>query len=274
MANNPLQQYFRQPKIYISLPSKGIYNNQGTFEGDVTNLPVYGMTGMDDIIAKTPDALLSGTSTVNVIESCCSAIKDAWDLSILDTNLIFAAIKIATYGDSMNVSHHCDKCSTENEYNLDLAQVIDHYADCNYDNKIVIDSLVIKTRPLTYKQLTEFNIQNFELQQKLSQVDGLPKDQQQAFINELWKELAATQSLLFLYSVESVETVDSVVSERGFIEEWLENCDKTITDAIKKHFDLNKKKWEMPSFPVKCSNCNAEFKLDIELDQSNFFAQA
>jgi hypothetical protein len=174
----------------------------------------------------------------------------------------------------MNVSHFCDKCSTENEYNLDLARVIEHYTNCEYDNRIVIGNLIITTRPITYKQLTEFNIKNFELQQKLSQVEGMPSDKQQAFINVLWKELAESQALLFQFSVESVETADNVVSERGYIEEWLSNCDKTVTDAIKKHFDTNKKRWQMPSFQVKCSKCNADFKLDIELDQSNFFVQA
>lgn len=274
MTYNPLQHHFRQPKIYISLPSKGIYNHPGTFDGDITNFPVFGMTGMDEIIAKTPDALLSGASTVSVIESCCAVIKNAWDLSILDTDMIFAAIKVATYGSNMGVSHVCDKCSSEDEYSLDLANVIEHYAACEYDNKIIIDDLVIKTRPLTYRQLTEFNIKNFEMQQKLSQVSSMPKSDQQAFINTLWKDLADAQALLLLYSVESVEIIDNIVSERGFIEEWLKNCDKIITDAIKNHFEENKKKWKMPTFPVKCTNCGATCNLIIELDQSNFFVQA
>jgi len=59
MATNPLQQYFRQPKIYIKLPSGGVFNKLGSLQGDVTNMPVYGMTGMDEIIMKTPDALMS-----------------------------------------------------------------------------------------------------------------------------------------------------------------------------------------------------------------------
>ena len=66
MAVNPLQKYFRQPKIYIKFPSGGIFNKPGTIQGDVTNTPVYGMTGMDEIIVKTPDALLSGESTAQV----------------------------------------------------------------------------------------------------------------------------------------------------------------------------------------------------------------
>ena len=94
MSNNPLKQYFRQPKIFIGLPSKGVYNKENTLDGDISNMPVYGMTGMDEILMKTPDALISGESTVRIIESCCPFIKDAWELSSLDTDLVLTSIRI------------------------------------------------------------------------------------------------------------------------------------------------------------------------------------
>ena len=50
MATNPLQKYFRQPKIFIKLPSAGVYCQPGNIQGDSNHMPVYGMTGMDEII--------------------------------------------------------------------------------------------------------------------------------------------------------------------------------------------------------------------------------
>ena len=81
MAQNPLQQYYRQPKVFIPLPSGGIYNKLGTLSGDVSHMPIYSMTGMDEIIVKTPDALLSGKSTVSIIESCCPTVKNGWEVT-------------------------------------------------------------------------------------------------------------------------------------------------------------------------------------------------
>jgi DNA-directed RNA polymerase subunit K/omega len=40
MSVNPLQNYFRQPKIYIKLPSKGMYSDPGTFTVDVDKIAV------------------------------------------------------------------------------------------------------------------------------------------------------------------------------------------------------------------------------------------
>ena len=42
---NPLQKYFRQPKIYLSLPSKGHWYPEGAIEmTENGELPVYAMT--------------------------------------------------------------------------------------------------------------------------------------------------------------------------------------------------------------------------------------
>jgi hypothetical protein len=63
----------------------------------------------------------------------------------------------------------------------------------------------------------------------------------------------------------------TVVTERGYINEWLANCDKKILDAIKEQIEENKQRWSMPKFPIKCENCGHESELMIDLDQSNFF---
>ena len=275
MAGNPLQQYFRQPKIYISLPSKGVYNKPGSIDGEVTSLPVYSMTGMDEIIVKTPDALLTGESIVKVIESCVPALTDAWQLSVLDSNLIFAAIKIATFGDTLGVSHTCQKCSTTNDYELDLNKVIDHFNAAKYDNKIVLGNLVIKLRPLNYKQSTEFNLKHFELQKKLTHASKIEDtEEQQRLVDQLWQDLAQVQKDTFALSIDSVETTDTIVTERGFIQEWLEESDKQVIDAIKTQIEKHRKIWAIPAFPIKCNECGTETEVSVELDQSNFFVNS
>lgn len=275
MSSNPLQQYFRQPKIYIKLPSQGIFNKPGTIQGDVTNLPIYGMTGMDEIIIKTPDALMTGESTAKVIASCCPSVKDAWDLNVLDTEMIFTAIRIATFGNTMSVTHTCPGCQAENEYDIDLTKIVDHLSTCQYNNKITIDDLVIKIQPLTYKQGTEVNIKNFTLQQTLYKADELEDEaEKQKILNDLWKQIGEIQTEVYMASVESIDTPTVSVTERNFITDFLNNCDRSIFDAIKKQIDLNKDIWKFSGFAVKCDACSKESNLTIELDPSTFFVQA
>ena len=43
--NNPLQKYFRQPAIYVKLPSDGKFYPEGTLEMPVNKeIPIYPMT--------------------------------------------------------------------------------------------------------------------------------------------------------------------------------------------------------------------------------------
>jgi len=275
MVQNPLQQYFRQPKIWVGLPSNGVYSEPGTFDGDVSNMPIFGMTGMDEIILKTPDALITGESTVKIIQSCCPAIKNAWNISNNDTNLLYAAIKIATYGNTISVNHTCPSCSTTHDYDVDLNFIVEFYNNCKYDNILKLGDLVVKTKPLTYKQSTDLAIKGFKLRQQLGQLDFLETDDEKnSAIKKLFEELSTVQHELYLYSVEQVEMGETVVTEQEFIVDWLKNCDKSYYDMIKEHIEKNRMTWDLPSFPVQCTDCTAESRIFIELDQSNFFEKA
>lgn len=275
MANNPLQQYFRQPKIYVSLPSQGIYYTPGVINGDPTRLPVFGMTGMDEILFKTPDALLAGESTAKVISSCCPSITDPWETSLIDLDLILSAVRIATFGNELNVGHKCTKCGTEHDYALNLTKFIEHYSTCQYDNRVVLDDLSVIIRPLSYKQNTEFALRNFAVQQKLFQIGQLTDvETQQKANKEIFDELTVLRNEIFTAGIESIDTGKVVVTERAFIEEWVANVDLEIVDRIKDHMERNRIAWIPPAQQVKCDACGHEDEVRIELDQSNFFAKA
>ena len=84
------------------------------------------------------------------------------------------------------------------------------------------------------------------------------------------------QNDLYWQSIDSVETGDMVVNEREYIREWIQNCDREIFDEIKSQIEKNKAIWTTPNYDVKCENteCNAQNKIRIDLDQSNFFVKA
>jgi len=275
MATNPLKKYFRQPKVYIGLPSKGIYNQPGALNGDPTNIPVFGMTGMDEILIKTPDALLNGEATVKVIESCCPIIQDAWDLCLLDLDMILTAIRIATQGNTMQVSHACTNCGAINDYDVELGTVIEHYSKCEYDSKIVLKDLSVKIQPLTYKQWTEFQVKNFQLQRQLKQIMEITDPAQQtALVSEMYTKITSIQKEAIFLQIASVDTGNQIVEEREFISEWLANCDKTIFDAVKAIVEKNRIAWEIPKISAKCDSCGTENNVSITLDQASFFATA
>ena len=270
--SNPLQKYFRQPKIFIQLPSQGIYSNADAIDNAAGQLPVMSMTGMDELLLKTPDALMNGEATVRVIQSCVPNIRNAWEVCNLDLDLLLISIRIATYGTNMTVGHICSNCAAENDYTVDLMTLVDHFSNCKYDNRVSVEELTIFIRPLDYKSMTDFNLKNFELQRQLRQALAIEdEDAKNKIIAELYEKLAVIQNESYIASIDSVQAPTGVVNEREYITEWIVNSEKSMFDAIKAQIDKNNQTWRVPDMQVKCDSCDHESSVAIQMDQSNFF---
>lgn len=272
---NPLQKYFRQPKIYIDLPSKGIYYDAGSLTGSNNNIPIFGMTGMDEILMKTPDALFNGESTVKVVESCCPHIKDAWKMPSIDVDCLLIAIRIATYGANMDVVHRCPNCQSLNDYTVDLNKILGYLSEQNFDGKISIDELTITIRPLKYEEVTRFNVENYKLQKMLYQLSKLEssgnEEQTLKTQDDIYKRISEMQVELFETSIETIQIPDGVVSDPKLISEWIRNCDKDFYKQIKQKLESNKRQWDIPEQDVECPECSHKSKIVITMDQANFF---
>jgi DNA-binding protein YbaB len=272
MNQNPLQKYFRQPKLFISLPSKGLFYKQGVLEGDYNNVPIFPMTGMDEIIMKTPDALFNGESTVQLIESCCPYIKDARGMPSLDIDAVLVAIRLATYGNQMTINHTCKNCGAESPYEINLTSILDNYADKKFDNKVAIGEIQVNLKPLSYQEMTAFNIENFKLQKMLGQLSSVTDEtQKQAYVNQIYQQLGNIQVDIFMSSIESVQTPEELVTDKEFIKDWLKNTVNTSYQTIKDKLESNKNLWQIPKMPVQCPECEHEDFMEISMDQSNFF---
>ena len=63
MTNNPLTKFYRVPKLYVALPSKGTFYAPGAVETAVNGeVAVFAMSAVDEMLLRTPDALLNGDS--------------------------------------------------------------------------------------------------------------------------------------------------------------------------------------------------------------------
>lgn len=275
IPTNPLRKYYRQPKIFVALPSKGVYYSEGAFNGDSSNVPIFGMNGMDEILYKTPDALFSGEATIKVIESCCPYIKDAASMPTLDVDTLIIAIRIATFGEKITYNHTCPSCGTANDFEIDLRSILEYFSNLKYENIVEVGDLKVTIRPLTYKELTQINIENFKLQKMLIQLDLIgDEEQKQAKVDEIYKKLADLQTELFITSIESVQIPDGVVNEKEFIADWVRNSERELYSKIKEKLEANKNSWEVPKQQVQCAACGTPDKLEINLDQSSFFGRA
>ena len=164
---NPLQKYFRQPSVYIKLPS-GLQYGTDVIEPSTTGeLAVLPMTAMDEVKFKTPDALMNGQGVVDVIQSCIPQIKDAWKITSYDLDSIFLAIRIATYGETMDMNATVPVVNEQIGHTVNLPALLESVKNIEIRDSFKTESgFEVFVKPLSYKQTTEAQVKTFE-QQKI-----------------------------------------------------------------------------------------------------------
>ncbi len=272
---NPLAQYYRQPKIWIRLPSHGHWYPEGSLDRSVNDeYPVFAMTAKDELLFKTPDALLSGQSTVEVIKSCIPAIKDPWNMPSIDLDVCLIAIRLATYGENMEINITCPSCKGENDYNMNLRMWLGQFDNFEYRDTIEVEPLTVKIRPYSYKEITKASLQTLE-QQKLVQIatdENMSDEEKIEKFQVGFIKLTNLTVDLVAGCITRIETPDGAVTDRNFINDFLNNSPKDIFEKIHNHVSAMKNEIELKPQPVKCGHCEHEFTTPITMDQSNFFA--
>jgi hypothetical protein len=281
-AVNPLKKFFRQPKFYIRLPSSGNFYPPGSLEvTENGEYPVYPMTAKDEIAMKTPDALLNGQSTVDMIQSCMPNIKNAWSIPSIDIDAILVAIRMATYGEKLDITINIPDTEITKTYETDLRIVLDHLLNATFDPEVVISGeMTAFIRPLTYMEFTKTAIKSLEEQRIFSLVndDSIDDEKKIEIFNKSFRNLTQITVGVVSQTVVRIVTPDGEVSDQKFIKEFIENSDKEFYNQIVKHFEEQKEKFKIKPFKVittedeRSQGAPDEFDCPIELDGSNFFA--
>jgi hypothetical protein len=274
IANNPLKQYFRRPGIYLKLPSGGLGYEPGVIEFPETgDLPVYPMTAIDEITSKTPDALYNGTAVAEIILSCVPAIKQPWKITSVDLDAILVAIKIATNGSEMEIETTCNECKEDSKYGVNLTMVLNNFKPGDYESGLVIDQLKIKFKPLTYKALSESSVKQFEIQKHIimlnSMTDGPEKD---AKSTDILKIITDSTIDVLVDTIDCVITPETIVNDRNFIMEFINNTDRKTFEAIKDYSVKLRESTQTQPLHITCTHCKHEYDQPFTLNVSDFFA--
>lgn len=273
---SPLKKYKRQPKLYIDLPSQGnFYHQNALLNGSFSNLPVFSMTASDEILFKTPDALFNGESTANCIKSCIPSILDPWNVPTVDIDTILVAIRMATYGPTLSVTQECPKCKSDNAYDLPLNAYIDHYQGKTYRDRVEIDEFTFFLRPLTYRENTENQKRLMQLRRTINMILTTYKDDEakkEEMLDATYKEIANLSLDTILKSVKAISVNGEVEEDKVEILEFFESNEAKYFKQIKETIEKNVTEWSNLKHNVKCTSCEAENELSVNLDQSDFFA--
>lgn len=273
--NNPLSKHFRQPAIYIKLPSNGRFWEEGSLDLPVTGeIPVFPMTARDEITIRTPDALMNGQGVVDVIQSCCPNIKDAWRMPSIDTDVVLLNIRIASYGGEMDFDSSCPACNEDNRFGVALSNLVDQIAMPDYDTPIEFNGLKIVLRPQPYFEVNRVNQITFTEQQILRTVndDSISNDEKKAKSDSYLKKLVDLNIEICASSTRSITTEDGVVvTDPAFISEYFNMTDYKVMKEIQKRLELINQSASIKPVSAKCTKCEHEYNVPLSFDYASFF---
>jgi hypothetical protein len=280
-GNNPLQKYFRQPKNYVRLPSRGKYYPAGTLDMPVTGeLAVYAMTAKDELTFKTPDALMNGQATVDVIQSCVPSIKNAWFMPSIDLDAVLIAIRLATYGEKMDINITVPNTTIKRDYSLDLRTALDELLLAKFEERLVVGQMQVLVRPVTYKEFTDSAIRTFEEQRIYTIVNDDKMDDQTKMnlFHQSFSKLTDITIGLVSNSVTSIEVEGQTVSDPAHIKEFITNADKEFYNAVVNHVTSQRAGFSIKPVQIISTEedlkagAPVKFEVPVTFDQSNFFA--
>lgn len=275
-TSNPLSKHFRQPSIYYKLPSKGKYWPKGAVNlGSTGELAVMPMTTRDEITLRTPDALMNGQGVVDVIQSCVPDIKDAWNMPSMDLDSTMISIRIASYGENMELTSDCPTCKESGDYQINLPNCLDSIQEPDYSTPVEINELLIKLKPQTYFNYNKNNILAFEEEQiirTLGMVDSLPEEEIKKRFEEHLKKVVELNVELLASNTEYIEVDGQQVYDLDHIREFYTNTDTKVVKAIQNKIEQLSDQASIKPQEVTCANCSATYSLTINFDYASFFA--
>jgi len=279
---NPLGKYYRQPQIYVTLPTKGKYYPADVYTPSETGeIPVFPMTAMDELAFKTPDSLISGQSTVDVIKSCVPNLKNPWKMTNYDTDTILLAIRVATYGEVMPMSYTVPGTTMTVEHSVNLPALLEGLAKVDIvDTATTKSGFKIKVLPLDYQTLTKVQTARFEQEKiyatmRASALDEKAKADQFA---KSFKVLNTINFELLIDSIVEITTPDGVtVGDKMQIQEFCKNCDTKVINEIQDELGKIRVQGQVPPLRMKATEehikagAPASYEIPLTFDQSNFF---
>lgn len=273
---NDLSKYYRVPGLSVPLPTKGAYLPKGTFklseDGEVNVFP---MRMADEMMLKNPDALMSGSAVQSLFESCVPDITTPALISSPDVDVLLLAIRVATYGRTMELETTCPNCEKDLAFDCNLPDMLVSAKNCEFENMARLsDELTVLVRPFNVQDIAYMSRKIFEEERRLQQIelsDDLTEDQRQMQRNQLFKRMASLQANMLSKTIMEITTPEGTITDTEKASEFLANVP---APWVKKIDEMQKRVSEGgmdKTIPVTCTHCEHQWKTAIDFDPTSFF---
>jgi hypothetical protein len=230
------------------------------------------------MLLKNPDALLSGLALEKLFESCIPSIANPRMISMCDIDTFLLAIRLATYGEKMNLDVTCPKCKMEYEYVCDIPSVLGTITYVDEDTTVHLsDDIHVCVKPYTFKDASEIAFMAFDETRVLQNIDAnSPQDDEGkamrlAQMNESMKKIAGLTEKIITNCIEYIVVPEGTVFDKRQIIEFIRNISKAWYEKIDERIQTMNKHGIDKNLHIHCDACELDWVTSLEIDPTNFF---
>lgn len=274
---NPLAQFYRTEAFRAKLPSQGNFYEDGILKlddnGEIGILP---MTAQDELILKSPDALLTGKAIVDVIKSCVPEVINPKKLLSCDIDALMISIRRASYGDNADMKIECPECGVENTFTIDLDSVLNRSETLESSYEVILpQGLTVFLKPGNYETLIKqykAAFENAKAQRAIAR--SISDDAALSLLSDAFRELTKLNFQLIndaiVKVVFTVNDEEKVITNKKHISEFITNIDKKSVDIIDEKIGEINKVGIQRTHKAICKECGHEWEAEIEFNPVNF----
>lgn len=262
------------PGMHVMLPSKNRQSDNITLSlsGEVDVRP---MSPSDELITKNPDALLSGAATEQLITNCVPSVADPKELLASDMEVLLAAIRYVTYGNTMSYEVKCPKCNEDNKVDVSIRDLLETITFYDTEYKTTVGDVTIYIEPLTYADQFKLGVATFQEAKKLQMLNDDSIDAK-IKTKQFTKTLTTLHDLMNDLKVKYITKIvvpDGEVTDKDEIKEFLIKSSAAYADAIKRLMDNISAVGLQKTVSLTCQNtkCNHKWDAPLGFDPTTFF---
>ena len=279
-SKNPLMAYKPHPRVYVKLPSLGVYYKDGVVNTTDHEIGICAMSAKDEMALNNPEALMNGRAIIEIIQNCVGAIEDAGELTSADVEVLLLGIRLASGNKTYEVGGICPVCAQKGVFERDIDYVLSQVQHHTEESTEILDTgLIVHLKPNSWK--SHSNIQQMAFQRQrliaVAQDDEVDNETRRQIFQEVFDSMIEINMLLLADCINYIETPEGEVHDTAFIREYIETLDKNTIKSMSAKIEALNNIGAPHEMEVVCSNseCNHEWTLEgLRYDPSHFFAQS
>lgn len=284
-----LKQYYRKPKAFIEIPSKGMMYDLDQDGSMLNEIGVMPMTTLNRLTTNNPESLINGHVNEELIKDCTTITSiEPKHMFKCDVDALIMGIRMVSVKDTLDISLSCPECKKENEYGINIRNML---GETTFHEKLPykmsVGELTLNITPTTLESNIKTEQSFFQdaknidhirkLMDELSrreELDETDNDDVMGYVREIYdiqRQMTVTTIKLYADSVISVDTPDGTVTDRNDIEEFVTELSDEDHQRLKNKVSEINKIGIPKKHTFTCNNCEHVYEGPVELNPTDFF---